>query len=363
MSEHRQETPQEDSSAATGTQRQLLRRVAVIDGIGALFLLLLAGVWLAADALLLLFACILFAVLLYKLSEIVAQRTHMPRKLALPAVVLVLFAIIGLGGWLMAPQISEQWDNLTREVPAALQRLRASIEQHPLLKRVADNIPNAEQATKRIASMVPNAGLFFGGVLGAVGNVVIIIFVGIYFAATPSVYTRGVIRLVPPAKRTRAGQVMHQIGDSLARWLVGKSLSMLIVGVVTTIGLSLLGVPLALVLGIIAGLLDFIPYIGPILGGVPAVLLAFSVSPELALYTVLLFVGVQTVEGYILQPFVEARAVDIAPALTIVMQLIFGTLFGFAGVALATPLTAALMVLVRMLYVEDVLGDRRENST
>jgi predicted PurR-regulated permease PerM len=360
MSEQHETSARDDSPAVPGTQRQLMRRVAVIDGIGALFLLLLAAVWLAADALLLLFACILFAVLLYELSDMVAKRTHMPRKIALPAVVLLLFAIIGVGGWLMAPQVADQWDNLSRDVPAALQRLRAAIEQHPLLKRIADGIPGPEQAAKQLAAMLPNAGLFFGGVLGAFGNVVIIIFVGIYFAASPKAYTRGVIKLVPQGKRARAAQVLHHIGDSLARWLVGKALSMLIVGVVTTIGLSLLGVPLALVLGIIAGLLDFIPYIGPILGGVPAVLLAFSISPELALYTVLLFVGVQTVEGYVLQPFVEARAVDIPPALTIVMQLVFGTLFGFAGVALATPLTATLMVLVQMLYVEDVLGDRRD---
>ena len=133
---------------------------------------------------------------------------------------------------------------------------------------------------------------------------------------------------------------------------------MLIVGIATSVGLSMLGVPLALILGIIAGFLDFIPYLGPIMAGVPAVLLALSISPELALYTVLLFVGVQLVEGYLLQPLIEARAVDLPPALVIVMQLIFGTLFGFAGVALATPLAAGLAVLVRMLYIEDVLGDR-----
>jgi predicted PurR-regulated permease PerM len=133
---------------------------------------------------------------------------------------------------------------------------------------------------------------------------------------------------------------------------------MLIVSVATSVGLTLLGVPLALILGIIAGLLDFIPYVGPILAGVPAVLLALTISPDMAVYTLLLFVGIQLVEGYILQPLIEARAVDLAPAMVIVMQLVFGTLFGFAGVALATPLAAGLAVLVEMLYIEDVLGDR-----
>jgi predicted PurR-regulated permease PerM len=206
--------------------------------------------------------------------------------------------------------------------------------------------------------MVPNAGLFFGGILGAIGNVIIILFVGIYFAATPQLYTNGLVRMVPQSKRGRAREVLQELGHTLASWLLGKAASMLIVGVATSIGLSMLGVPLALILGIIAGLLDFIPYLGPVMAGVPAVLLALSISPELAMYTVLLFVGVQLVEGYLLQPLIEARAVDLPPALVIVMQLIFGTLFGFAGVALATPLAAGLSVLVKMLYIEDVLGDR-----
>ena len=232
------------------------------------------------------------------------------------------------------------------------------VESKPLLARIAAELPDAKELIGSLQQFVPNAGLFFGGVLGAVGNVAIILFVGIYFALSPGRYKRGFVKLVPQGKRERAVHVLDDIGDTLARWLMGKSLSMLIVGIATAGGLTLLGVPLGLILGIIAGLLDFIPYIGPIMAGVPAVLIALSISPDLALYTVLLFLGIQTVEGYVLQPLVEARAVEIPPALTIVMQLVFGSLFSFAGIALATPLTAALMVLVDKLYVEDILGDR-----
>lgn len=339
-------------------QRRLARRVTLINGIAVLFLLGVAAIWLAADALLLTFACILCAVLLYKLSEIVHRRLHFNRKLALAAVVLLLIAAIGLGGWAMAPQIAEQSNKLAKEIPAAVERLQNEVKQHPLIKRVADELPPPEQIVRQLGSMVPNAGLFFGGVLGAIGNVIIILFVGIYFAATPQLYTNGLVRMIPQSKRGRAREVLQELGHTLASWLLGKSASMLIVGIATSVGLSLLGVPLALILGIIAGLLDFIPYLGPVMAGVPAVLLALSISPDLALYTVLLFVGVQLVEGYLLQPLIEARAVDLPPALVIVMQLIFGTLFGFAGVALATPLAAGLSVLVKMLYIEDVLGDR-----
>lgn len=352
------EQAQEHASDPPQTQRRLAKRVTIINGLAILFIALAAAVVLAADALLLIFACILCAILLYKLSEIMARRLHMKRQWALAIVVLLLAAIIGLGSWAMAPQISEQSSKLAKEIPAAVERLQAAVQQHPLLKRVASELPPPEQIVKQLGNMVPNAGLFFGGVLGAIGNLVIIIFVGIYFAASPQLYTNGAIRLVPQSKRPRAREVQQELGNTLASWLLGKAASMLIVGIATSIGLSMLGVPLALILGIIAGLLDFIPYLGPIMAGVPAVLLALSISPELALYTVLLFTGIQLVEGYVLQPLIEARAVDLPPALVVVMQLVFGTLFGFAGVALATPLAAGLAVLVKMLYVEDVLGDR-----
>ena len=341
-------------------QRKLAKRTALIDGIGVLFILGLAAVWFAADALLLVFACILCAVLLYELSHLLTRRTGLKRQWALALVVLLLFAAIGLGSWAMAPQISEQSGKLAEAVPKALQQLHGKVEDYPLLKKVMAGLPKPEQMVKQMSSLVPNAGLFFGGVLGAIGNAVIILFVGIYFAASPHLYTNGAIKLVPQSKRPRARQVLQKIGHTLSSWLLGKSMSMLIVGAATSIGLSLLGVPLALILGIIAGLLDFVPYLGPIMAGVPAVLIAFSISPDLALYTVLLFAGVQLVEGYVLQPLIESRAVDLPPALTIVMQLVFGALFGFAGVALATPLAAALKVLVQMLYVEDVLGDEVE---
>ncbi len=344
-------------------QRRVAKRVTMISGIAILFIALAAAVVLAADALLLIFACILCAILLYKLSEIMARRFHMNRKVALTIVVLLLAAIIGLGSWAMAPQIAEQSSKLTKEIPAAVERLQSEVQQHPLLKRIAAELPPPEQIVKQMGNMVPNAGLFFGGVLGAIGNVIIILFVGIYFATSPQLYTNGAIRLVPPAKRGRAREVQQELGNTLASWLLGKAASMLIVGIATSVGLSMLGVPLALILGVIAGLLDFIPYLGPIMAGVPAVLLALSISPDLALYTALLFVGIQLVEGYVLQPLIEARAVDLPPALVVVMQLVFGTLFGFAGVALATPLAAGLAVLVKMLYIEDVLGDRPAHKT
>jgi predicted PurR-regulated permease PerM len=355
--DHR-EPPNPDLRTETRDGDNFLQRVMMVYGIGIVFLLVLATLWFGSEALLLLFACALFAVLLYDLSRRLAERLHMKRGITLALLVAALTATIGGIGWLVAPQIADQATQLGSVVPEAIERLRKAVAQNPFLRSILADLPNAEQIRRQLAAMVPNAGLFFTGLFGALGNAVIILCVGIYFAAQPTLYVDGFIKLIPQPRRARARQVLDEIGDTLARWLVGKSASMLVVGAATATGLWLLGVPLALILGLIAGLLDFIPYLGPLMAGVPAALIAFSISPELGLYTVLLFAGVQLVEGYLLSPLIEARTVSLPPALTIAMQILFGTMFGMAGIALATPLAAVLSVLITMLYVQDVLRDR-----
>lgn len=347
-----------ESGASQDSARDFLQRVVLVDGIGIIFLLTLAAIWFAADVLLLIFSCILFAVFLYELSTMVQARLHVSRRLALGLVVFVLLGLLGLGAWLMAPQLYEQARRLAALVPDSIEELRAALGRLKVVGGIFVQLPSTAQLREQIAALAPNAGLFFTGVLGAAGNVLIIVFVGIYFALQPTLYVEGMVTLVPQRKRPRAREVLGEIGDTLAKWLVGKACSMLVVGIAVSAGLAVLGVPLALILGIIAGLLDFIPYLGPLMAGVPAVLIAFTVSPVLALYTVLLLAVVQMAEGYLLTPLIDAKTVSLPPALTIVMQLLFGALFGLPGVAVATPLTAVLAVLVSTLYVQDVLGDR-----
>ena len=161
----------------------------------------------------------------------------------------------------------------------------------------------------------------------------------------------------PFDKRQRAAEIMDALGRGLWRWLIGQGIAMLAVAVLSGVGLWLIGVPLAMTLGIIAGLMDFIPYVGPWLGGAPAVLMALTMGPMEAIYTVILFVIIQQVEGNLLMPVIQKRASSLPPVLTVLAVVGFGVLFGFMGVLLATPLLLVLIVLVRMIYVEDILGD------
>lgn len=343
--------------ARPGAGSGFLRQVLIFHGVGLLFLGGVVLLWFASSVLLLVFSGILLAILLHDAGRRLRGWVPVSPGMALALVVVSALVVLGLGGWLLAPGVAEQANQLFDAIPRSLQRLQGALERYGFLQQIMGKLPSPESIASQASSMLARAGIFFSGLLGAIANVVIIAFIGIYFAARPDSYIDGFVTLVPVARRDRAREVLHEIGHTLARWLMGKLLSMVIIGILTAAGLALLGMPLALVLGIVAGLLDFIPYLGPIMAGVPAVLIAFAESPTLALYVALLFVGLQAAEGYLLMPFIDRRTVSLPPALTIIMQMFLGAFFGLAGVALATPLVAMLAVAVTMLYVQDILGD------
>ncbi len=187
------------------------------------------------------------------------------------------------------------------------------------------------------------------------------ILLAIYLASEPKTYVAGFVRLFPKEKQERALAIVYQIGETLSWWLIGKGASMLFIGILTWIGLSIIGVPLALTLGLIAGLLSFIPNFGPILSAIPAILLAFIASPISALYVLALFVGVQLVESNVVTPLIERETVELPPALTIFSQLALTVLFGAVGLILATPILAVVMVLVQTIYIQDILGSETDN--
>lgn len=349
--------PKAQSRQLAPPERGVIGKILLFYGIGVIFVL--AGYLLAYSYqfLLLLFASILLGIVLHDGSNKLAAKFRIPHQAALPLLLFGIILIMGLVGWLVAPQIAKQTQQLFTEIPNAVERFQSYLQQFSWFNQLLGGIPSFDKLMQNASGMLSKAGVLFSGTIGVIGNAVIIVFVAIYLAAQPQVYVNGFVTLFPFKKRARVREVMNELGDTLAQWMLGKLLSMIIIGVATALGLSLLGVPLALVLGVIAGTLDFIPYIGPIMAAVPAILLALSESPTLALYVVLLFIGLQVLEGYILLPLIERRTVSLPPALTIAMQVLLGSLFGLSGIALATPFAAVIAVLVVMLYVQDVLGD------
>jgi predicted PurR-regulated permease PerM len=344
----------------TNSVQDFTKRVLITVGIVLLVLLVLLLIYLAIDVLLLVFGAVLLAIFLHGLATILRRYTNISQGFSVLLVSVLLFAVLSLTVWLLAPSIADQIKVLRVELPESADMIRAWLANYSWGKLLLEQIPGTNEIMQKVdaSSLLTRVGGYFSSTVGAVGNFFIMILLAIYFAAEPRFYAQGITKLFPKDKRLRAAEILVKIGDTLGWWLVGKAASMLFIGILTWIGLSIMGVPLALTLGLIAGLLSFIPNFGPILSAFPAILLAFIDSPVSALYVIGLFVGVQIIESNIVTPLIERETVELPPGLTIIFQLALGVLIGGVGLILATPLLALVMVLVQSVYIEDILGDK-----
>ncbi|HEY0996829.1 MAG TPA: AI-2E family transporter [Gemmatimonadaceae bacterium] len=320
-------------------------------------------------------------------------RLRIPRGIGAATIVIGFFALlVGFGAW-VAPTLREQGAVLRVKLPQAVDRVEDWVNKHQNgLVASALRLPGpvspdsaavrrdsaatvASDTTSRTAG-APSAtatlrqrlggqlsGMsrylfpFLSSTLAAFTGLLIIIFLSIYIGADADTYHRGLMHLFPVGARARAGEVLSAVATVLRKWLVTQLIAMVVIGAVTTIALSILQVKAAFALGVLAGLLEFIPTVGPILSAVPAIAMAFLDSPEKALTVGAVYIGIQFLENHILIPMLMRGGLDLPPALTILGQALFTLLFGFLGLMVAVPALAAIVVVVQMLYVEDVVGD------
>lgn len=275
------------------------------------------------------------------------------------ALVIVLLTIVGtLSLWLVAPEFSRQVTELLQRLPEALDHLRSRLQRYRFTRMVLNELPASSQLIENLPLLLAHArGLVFTTVSVLI-QAIVVVFLGLYIAAEPRLYREGVLHLVPIHRRTRAREILQTIAYTLRWWLIGQAITMVVIGTVTGLGLWLIGIPLALMLGVLAGLFNFIPNFGPLISLIPAMLLALTISPAKAFWVLMLYIVAQSFEGYLLTPMVQRRAILLPPALTISVQVLMGWLVGALGVMFAAPLTAVLMVFVKMAYVEDKLRDR-----
>jgi predicted PurR-regulated permease PerM len=210
-------------------------------------------------------------------------------------------------------------------------------------------VPDPENLVERVGSV-------FRTTFGAIGDTAVIIFVAIFTAADPNAYRNGLLSLVPPRRREDFARLLDDTGTMLRWWLLGQLVAMLAVGTATWLLLTAIGMPSALLLGLQAGILTFIPFLGPFLGGAAIMLVAMAQGGTMIFWALGGYVLIQSAEGYLLTPLVQQRTVDVRPLLVITAMILFGTLFGLLGIALATPLVAVIRLLVLRLYVDDALG-------
>ncbi|KAA0009956.1 AI-2E family transporter [Billgrantia pellis] len=344
-----------DRESGDDTITRFTRRVLIVIGLASLMAIVLYFAGQLVDVLLLVFAGILAAVAIDGVVRLCQRYLPIGRGWALAiALLLICLALGGLGA-LIGPRLMEQLPQLVQQLPQAFRRLM----------EVAQALPGVEAALKEVDDPARLLGepvfnrftALFSSTLGGITSFLLILLVGFYLVLSPGEYVDNVVQLFPPARRERLRQVLCMQGRSLRLWLMSRLVSMLFVGVAIALGLMFLDVPMAGALGLIAGLLTFIPYLGPILGAIPTVLIAFLEAPELALYAVALYATVETLESNIVMPLAAKGMVRLPPAYTVVVQLAGAAVAGVAGVILATPLAVVAVVAVQMLYIEDVLGD------
>ena len=344
----------------TRSDQKFVGRVLVTIGFVVLTALVLILLYYTFDVILLIFAASLIAIFLRGLAEIIGRYVPIGEGWLVLIVSILIIGILAGAVSLLAPDVAEQVRHLRQDLPRSAQETAAYISQFGWGRTLIDQLPSIDDVRQNLGTseLLRGVGGFFSSTIGAVGNFLIVILLAVYLASEPKFYIEGFKKLFPVPRRERVGEVLGTIGATLEWWLIGKVASMLFIGLLTWIGLSILGVPLALTLGLLAGLLSFIPNFGPIISAIPAILLAFIQSPITAVYVSGLYVGVQLIESNIVTPLIERETIELPPALTIVVQLALAVLVGGLGLVLATPLLAVIMVLVQMVYIEDVLGDR-----
>jgi predicted PurR-regulated permease PerM len=335
-----------DIGRHTGAIAVIVLASVAIVGLAWLFVAL-------TDVLLLIFAALVLAVIFSAMADWLCRRTGMKRGLALALCVVTVLAVFVAVFWLFGAQLASEFATIRASIPPALELLEQALNRAGLgepARRVVS------ETRGDLGKYLPQAGNYVLTAGSVITNVVLLVVGAIFIASDPALYRRGFLLLMPRRAEDTAAAALDDASRGLRGWIVGQALSSSFVALVTWGGLSLIGVPAAGGLGVLAGLLDFIPMIGPIIAAVPAVLLAFTASPTAAGWTVGLFLFIQQLQGNILLPMIQEQAVNVPPAVLLFAIFAAGSLFGIVGVILAAPLTVVVHVMVQRIYVRTLLG-------
>lgn len=326
---------------------RFVRRVVIV----AAFAALAAAIYTLADLLLLVFGSILVAVLLHAISDPVSRWTGLGKRWAIALACLCVLAVVGVGVYVLGAQVGRQLDELARLLPDAAQKVAPGAT----FESVAEYLKGSS-----VGNLVSQLMTWARQLVSAVTGLVVVVIGGVFFAADPELYRNGFIKLFPPRIQPEISATVDAAGTALRRWLSAQLIAMVLVGVMSAVGYWLIGLPSPLALGLIAGLTEFVPYLGPLVGAAPAVLIAASSDQNLLVATIAVAVIVQQVENNLIIPLVAGRVVLMPAALGLFAVIAMGTLFGPLGLLFSFPLAVVVNVAVRRLYVRATLGQAIE---
>lgn len=322
--------------------------------------------WQLREVLLLIFAAVVLATTLNRLARTFQNLGIKSGFAVFLSVMIFLAGVIGFF-WLIVPPFAQQFQELTYRVPQGFERINTWIDEQRthIPQQLEVFIPDINslvaEAQPLINRVLGNSFAFVSGSLVIVLNILLVLVLTGMFLVNPNAYRKVFVRLFPSFYRRRVEGILDQCELSLERWVSGAFLAVCVVGLMSLIGLSLLGVKAALALGVLAGFMNLIPNLGPTMSVVPAMAIALLDNPWKPVFVLILYFVIQQVESNFITPIVMAHQVSLLPAVTLISQLFFVTFFGFLGLFLALPLTVVAKIWVQEVLVKDVLDEWKHN--
>jgi predicted PurR-regulated permease PerM len=329
------------------TYRRFLAFAALAVGVVLVPILL----WQVGSILLLGFAAVLIAVLLHVLSEPLQRFTPLPIWADLLIAGLILFAAIASCVWIFGSTISGEFADVVIRIRAGAAQVQDLLRQYPAGRFLLSHLNGAD------ISVTGLFGTVVSTLVAAAEAFVIIVMSAAYLAADPPLYRRGLVRLFGPAQQEWADETLLSVARALRYWLLGQFVQMALIGALSALAVSLIGLPSPLALGLIAAVTEFVPYLGPVLAAIPALLVAVTKGPELVAWTLAAYLLIHQVEGNLVMPLIQKRMISIPPALMLLGIAGIGALAGLLGFVLAAPIVVALFVTVQKAYVRDTLKE------
>ncbi|WP_246776902.1 AI-2E family transporter [Microvirga sp. VF16] len=330
---------------------EFVRKTLIVLGLGLLAFL----IWKLSDVLLLAFGAVLVAILLRAASDALVRFLWVPERWSLAVATLLIFMVFLAIITLFGAQVRSQFSNVVEQLPFAVDNFAKQLGLGAVSDDLSEIVNNAPAGG--MAARLAGIG---GAILDGLADFALVVIAGIYIAAAPDLYREGFVKLFPIRHHPQVESSLQASGQALRLWLTSQLIAMACVAVLSAIAFRLIGLPSAIALGLIAGLADFIPFLGPILGALPAVMIAFSMSGETALWTVLAVIAIQQLEGNVIFPLIARRVISIPPALALFAILIGSVLFGALGLIFGFPLAVVTYVLVKKLYVRETLGEQTD---
>jgi predicted PurR-regulated permease PerM len=325
-----------------------IRRVLIVLALAALAYL----IWQLTDVLLLVFGAVVVAVVLRSCANLIARRTPIPKRWSLTVAGLAIVLVFAGVTYLLGTQLRAQLAQLFALLPPAIEYVFGEFGVTNITQQIPRVLGSGLGGS--VLSHIASLGLTAAG---ALTNLFLVLVAGIFLAADPKVYRTGLVKLFPQSLHERVESALDASGRALELWLVGQLFAMALVGVLVALTMWLIGLPSPLALGLIAGLTEFIPFVGPILGALPAILIAVTRDTSTVVWTVAAFVVIQQIESNLIMPVIQRRTVSLPPVLSLFAVVAFGVVLGALGLIFAVPLTVVAYVLVKKLYVRETLGE------